>query len=172
MTHLWPSPPLLISLWTHCCSSDVYARWKVCEAIIYPELDVLRPQQWWPQDHVTGGLLYRFPCARVHPAKAETEPGSEAGSCEILGITLWKQRVLLSSFTSCERVTIKSLQNTSNDTSVLATSKLKVVRDLTQAVILSLRVIKESVIDQDTWECKQNKTQNKGTNASTPLVKH
>lgn len=125
MSHLQPSASLLVSLWTHCCGSDVYARWKVCETITYPELDVLRPQQWWPRDHVTVGHLYRFPHRAAHPAKVKMQPGSEAGSCEILGITFWKQSVLLSSFTSYERATIKSLQNAPNDISELATSNLK-----------------------------------------------
>jgi len=48
---------------------------------------------------------------------------------------------------------MKSLQDASKDASVLATSNLEMARDLTRAVILSLHILKESVIDQDTWEC-------------------
>lgn len=121
VSHSWLSPPLIVSLR---CSSDVCARWKVCEAIIYPELGVLRPQWWWPQDHATVTLVYRFSFARVHPAKVKTQPGSEVGSWEVLGITFIKQHVLLYFFTSCERVTIISSQNASNDTSILTTHKL------------------------------------------------
>lgn len=69
-------------------------------------------------------LVYRFSYGRVHPAKVKTRPGSEVGSWEILEITFIKQHVLLSSFTSCEGVTITSSQNASNDTSILTTQKL------------------------------------------------